>query len=69
MLWTVLIILAAVFWLLGKILRHSDDVHAIAVKTTGLVSLVWGFTWAPPAVQLLIGGVLFGLNRYHACRL
>lgn len=69
MTWIYLIAIAFFLGILGKALKSSEEVHSIAVTVAGLISLLWGFAWAPPSMQLLIGGVLFGVDRFYAMKL
>lgn len=36
----------------------QEEVHAIAIQITSLISFIWGYSWAPPSVQLLIASLL-----------
>ncbi|MEB3356396.1 MAG: hypothetical protein VKK04_06695 [Synechococcales bacterium] len=56
--WAALMGLALGFTLLSQRLREEGLM--IAAAFAGLVSFIWGFTWAPPLAQLAIA-LSFGL--------
>lgn len=46
-------------------LRSSQDVPSVIAALSGVVCFVWGFAVAPWGVQLLIMGLLFGVERFY----
>jgi hydrogenase-4 membrane subunit HyfE len=52
MLWCVLLVIALLMAAWSR--KVQEDVHAIAAQLTGLISLIWGYSWAPPSVQLIV---------------
>jgi len=68
MLWFYLLTLAIALVVIGTKLKQTEQVHSIALNCTGLISVTWGFTLAPPSVQLLLGLLLFGLVQFYSLR-
>jgi len=68
MLWFYLIVLAIALAVMGKKVQQTEQVHSIAINCTGLLSITWGFTLAPPSVQLLLGLLLFGVVQFYSLR-
>lgn len=69
MLWFYLIVLAIALVVIGRRLQKTEQVHSIALNCTGLLSVTWGFTLAPPSIQLLLGFILFGLVQFYTLRI
>jgi hypothetical protein len=46
-------------------LRTSEDVPSVLAAFSGVLCFVWGFAVAPWGVQILIMGVLFGVERIY----
>lgn len=46
-------------------LRSGNDVPSVLAALSGFVCFVWGFAVAPWCVQLLIMGLLFGVERFY----
>ncbi len=68
MLWLYLITLAIALAFIGRKLQQSEQVHSIALNCTGLLSVTWGFTLAPPSAQLVLGLLLFGVVQFYSLR-
>ena len=68
MLWFYLIVLAIALAVIGRKLQKTEQVHSIALNCTGLLSVTWGFTLAPPSIQLLLGLLLFSVIQFYSLR-
>jgi|GEM_PF-2462398 len=53
--WMILLLGAIALVLFSQ--RLTEDVYRLASRLTGALSFLWGFSWAPPSVQLLIASV------------
>lgn len=49
-------------------LRTTEEVHRLALTSTGLISLVWGFALTPEPIQLSVEVLLVGLYKFFAPR-
>ncbi|MEM1254775.1 MAG: hypothetical protein AAGI69_20250 [Cyanobacteria bacterium P01_H01_bin.21] len=65
-----------IFWLLfalcatvlGRRLRHLDEVHAMALYSVGLLSGIWGFSLVPSTVPLTLGAIVIGWLQIGSLR-
>ena len=65
-----------IFWLLfalcatvlGRRLRHLDEVHAMALYSVGLLSGIWGFSLVPSMVPLTFGALVIGWLQIGSLR-
>lgn len=66
--WLILLATASAFVALGKFLKPTDEIHAIAVYSAGLLSAFWGLAMAPGEVLLGLGMLAFGWLQISAPR-
>jgi hypothetical protein len=58
--WLILLLAAFGFAALGKRLKQTDEIYAVALYATGILSAIWGFMIAPSLAQLTLSALTMG---------
>ncbi|NET36932.1 MAG: hypothetical protein F6K19_33720 [Cyanothece sp. SIO1E1] len=66
--WLMLLAVALVLKFLGQHLQQTDEVHALAIYSAGILSVIWGFAIAPASAQLTLEALAFGWLQVSSLR-
>jgi hypothetical protein len=66
--WLTLLTLAIAFASIPRHLKTLDEVFALALYCTGILSALWGFIVAPTLAQIMLGALAFGWLQVSSLR-
>lgn len=58
----ILLVIGAIAIALG--LRLKEEVYRLAIVAAGSIALIWGYSWSPSTIQLLLAVVALSYYRF-----
>lgn len=60
---TIIFLLAIGLGAIGIAIKNAEEVHRLALSTTGFISLIWGFTLTPDWLQMWLSILLLAIYK------